>query len=817
MTRFAALPLAVLFALAPAPLLGQPAAEQQARTDLYGDPLPDGAVARMGTQRLCHGAMVNAVVFTPDGRGLLSAGFDGRVILSDPSTGKRLREYYNRGGFRSVAVSPDGKTVAAAGYQGSFRVWDLATGKELAACDSGEAEVVAVAFSPDGKRLASCGMDGMIRTFDPVTGKPIGAWLAEVRPEYPRMRFSPDGKVLASMDGGRPVVSLWDPITGAEVRRLERAQMSLSAIGFTPDSERLIAAYEGVGGLGLWEVKTGKLLKDFGHNGGVVWGLAITPDANSVFAAGLTGQCRRWDLATGKLVRQFQAGQRAVKTLALSPDGQVLASGGNDQVVRLWDAATGKELSLTDRPSEATQAVCFTPDGKGLYTGNRDGWLRLWEVNSGRQLQRIHRVADAATCLVLAPDGSTLAATGVVLQQSITGQPANVSIHFLDTATGRELRSLPGEAHWVGGLAFSPDGKLLASLAKGALRLRDAQSGRDARTLEAPAAKNAYTLAFSPDGAFLAARKEEQTVGIWSVASGKVVREWPVTESSDVGLLFTPDGKRLIGGGNREMVAIWDVATGKLRGRFEGPPAYVYALALSPDGRTLAVAIDAKRVRLWSLATGQRLGEFTAQVDSLAFSRDGTFLATGDLNGSALVWDMRRLQRPKGEADRRPPEVLWAELGEEDPERVYQAFTAFIANAERTVPWLTQRLAPIGRPHAETLTRLIADLDASDFAAREKATAELGRLADLAEPALRIVLVGQPSAEVRRRVERLLDAPMPPGQLQELRAVEVLEAIGTPAARRLLEALARGTEEARLTRDSTAALQRLGQRPTPMP
>jgi hypothetical protein len=160
-------------------------------------------------------------------------------------------------------------------------------------------------------------------------------------------------------------------------------------------------------------------------------------------------------------------------------------------------------------------------------------------------------------------------------------------------------------------------------------------------------------------------------------------------------------------------------------------------------------------------------------------------------------------------------ETLWADLGTDDPVKAQQAIAALVAQAAQTVPFLKERLQPVPRPDPTRLTRLIADLDNARFAARESATRELKRLGELAEPALRKALAERPSPEARRRMEQVLETHKgrrfkpPPGQRRQARAVEVLELIGDPSARRLLEALAGGAPAAPLTRDARGALERL--------
>lgn len=159
--------------------------------------------------------------------------------------------------------------------------------------------------------------------------------------------------------------------------------------------------------------------------------------------------------------------------------------------------------------------------------------------------------------------------------------------------------------------------------------------------------------------------------------------------------------------------------------------------------------------------------------------------------------------------------ALWTELGTTDSLKAERAIAGLAASPERTIPFLQKRVHPVPIAEPRRLARWLADLDSDEFQTREQATRELEKLGDAAEAALRAALEKHPPPESRRRMRWLLQRLKaerlwpPAGRLRILRAVEILERIGTPKARQFLELLARGAPEAALTIDARSALDRL--------
>jgi dipeptidyl aminopeptidase/acylaminoacyl peptidase len=451
-------------------------------------------------------------------------------------------------------------------------------------------------------------------------------------------------------------------------------------------------------------------------------------------------------------------------SVAESPDGTILAAGGQDGAIRFWETATGKELRALTGHSERVKSVAFSTDGKTLVSGGKDKSVRLWDVATGQQRRRLEGHQGEVASVGFSPDGKLLASASL-----------DLTVRLWETASGKELRQLRGHTGAVFCVAFSPDGKTLASAGK------------------------------------------DRIVRLWDVAAGKELRSLRGAKGWLTGVAFSVDGKHLASAGRDQTIRLWEVATGREVHAVETNHGGVLALALARDAKTIAVATGDGAVRLWEVATGKERAVFENHeepVTSVAFAPDGRTLASGGREPAVMIWDVTGLvQRPgsrKGRLSELELDNLWLDLSGNDAARAYRAVWALAAAPRQAVALAKERLHAVS---AEQIARWIADLDSEEFVVREKATIQLEDLAEAAEPALNKVLESQPSLEVRRRVERILEQrkrqTISPLTLRSLRVIEVLERIGTPEARQVLETLARGAPENWPTQEAKAALERL--------
>jgi WD40 repeat protein len=497
---------------------------------------------------------------------------------------------------------------------------------------------------------------------------------------------------------------------------------------------------------------------------------------------------RIWETRTGKQVHEFH-GPPGTAAVALSPDGRLVALAANN-TMSVHEVATGKELQKVSALTSGRNAfarLAFSPDGKILACRATDNSIRLFDVSSGRESRLIWLPAQTAT------------------------DPRVVEVFN----PGRGIAS-----SW-NGMVFSPNGRILAIIG-GNLRnnpyaaapagatiplfLVDVGTGKVVRRIDLPPQPGVAGFAFSPDGRTVATENHDGTISIWEVASGKVRNQF---------------GKAVPGGAQPGVTTGFAAA----RSSVISPVATTSAtLVFGPDGRTLTVKGQSGSVRVYDVITGKSLGALTGHgggVTALALAGDGKTLVTGSTDTMVLAWDMTRFQPEKqapGELKDGEVEGLWTVIGGLEGNLAFGAIHRLSTNSpDQVVAFLGGRLKPTPPVEVGKIDGLIKDLDSSKFRVRQKASDDLEKLGELAEPALRQALAVQPSLEALRRVQRLLDklaggAPLSADQVRLVRAVEVLEQVATPAARQVLTTLAGGAAGALPTREAQAALERLGQK-----
>jgi WD40 repeat protein len=758
------------------------------------------------------------MAFTPDGKTLAAIDRHGAAHLVDMATRKARARWHAHapdGNNPCLAVSPNGKLLAT-GHDRDVKLWDVATGKEAGGLESCS-RVTFLTFSPDGGTLIvgeeHSHRDGLVLwDVESRQGRRLITGHARA---IEWAAFSPDGQMLAT-GGWDRTIRLLD-VTGRRDGTTISGHLSTVADGcFSPDGKTLATASTD-GTVKLWHVATLQELASLKGFPWAIWRVAFSNDGRTLAASGQTGlivchapQPNDEHGTRNDAPQKSRAPLIAANLAALPPEPQP-------------DGAPTKEPRKLSGHTSKVWWVAFSRDGNTLLSVDGGGFLKFWDVATGTRRGSIKAHDSPIRAAALTPDGKLLASVGGVDFQSGEAKLWDVVVQK-DWTTLKERANLQGHTSTVLCLAIAPDGKTLATGSwDHTVKLWDIATGKEKFTLQGHAGL-IHAVAFTPDGKWIASAGWDGVIRLWNAARGREVAAYQAHKDVRImTLAFSPDGRTLSSGGDDGAVKLYELASGKERAAYLAAGGPIVSVAFSPDGRTLAAAGQHGTVRFWDVATLKDRpvrGNHSREIRAVAFNPKGRMLATGGWDKEVRLWDKDAMPSvgptPASSLSDKEAETAWTELAGTDAVKADRAIWRLAAAPGQTVPFLKARLKPDTTAAPPQLGQLIADLDHDEFAVREKATITLEKCGELAIPTVRQALENNPSTEARRRLERLLGQAdslvVVKGALRTLRALEVLEHIGTPEAKQVLEVLSGGTPERRLTREAKAALERLSQR-----
>ncbi len=257
--------------------------------------------------------------------------------------------------------------------------------------------------------------------------------------------------------------------------------------------------------------------------------------------------------------------------------------------------------------------------------------MKLWDAATGKELATLTGHSNAVSSVAFSADGRRIASGS-----------GDHTVKLWDAATGREIATLTGHSNAVSSVAFSADGRRIASGSwDDTVKLWDAATGKELAILTGHS-DHVSSVAFSPDGSRIASGSRDKTVKLWDAATGKEIATFTGHSGLVESVAFSPDGSRIASGSWDNTVKLWDAATGKEIATFDGHSYYVSSVAFSADGRRIASGSEDKTVKLWDAATGKQLTTFeghSGDVNSVAFSPDGRRIASGSEDKTVKLWD----------------------------------------------------------------------------------------------------------------------------------------------------------------------------------
>ena len=575
----------------------------------------DADAGRIRRQLTGHDAR-KALAYSPDGSELAAGCSDGTLLVWDAETGalKAARNEHQKR-INSLVYSPDGKTLLSAGD--GILIWDAEKKELIKSVGERTKTYRALTLSSDGSAVAAAVIYGSFlnnASFIEVRDVDSGALKRRIDPERIdnvfSLSFSPDGRTLAG--GGFFGIELWDVETGEPINVPEKySGVGAWGVHFLPDGER-IALFLGKSIVAL-DLNTGEQFRVMSSEA-IASSEAVSLDGERAALGFNSSAVQIWNLNDGSLHAAFESDNTGpILSAVFSRDSKTLAVGSGDGGVRLWDVAALRYLRrlwLAPYSYQHIESVDFSKDGKTVLGGSFVD-IALWDVATGRFKRALGdeygRHVRNFRPAVYSPDGETIASIRYVFSDD-----GGIIIELRDADTGEATKEIVTDNVWLSMsiMDYSPDGQ---TIAYGGSQFFDVETGRLRATVTHHDTPGCF--AYSPDGQAFAVGHYDGTVTVWNAQTYKRIRTilaQPVIDGTPSyaryvrSVAYSPDGGTLASGGVDGLVRLWEAETGELKAVLKGHTGSIEALAYSPDGRYLVSGAYDGSLLLWNARRGEQ-------------------------------------------------------------------------------------------------------------------------------------------------------------------------------------------------------------------
>ena len=498
------------------------------------------------------------------------------ISIWDAFTGNKIAQLTHDTGIYATSISPDGKYIVTQGFDDTVYIWETNTGKEIARMTH-DGTVNSVDFSPDGKYIVSGSNDNTARVWEISTGKEVARMILDSGPGI--TIFSPNGKYVVT-SSAPSYIRVWDLTTGKEVEYLTPDNMVLN-FTFSPDSKYVAWHNLNDETIEVLGSQSGKEIQSFDTDYNVI-SFTFSPDSKYVVTRGRDNSVNILEIDTHiKVATMTHEG--AILSVDFSPDGKYIVSGSEDNTARVWEISTGKEIARMTHDG-IVNSVAFSPDSKYVISGSDDKTARVWEISTGKEVSFMEYdgwvdfviSGDFEVTITSNWDGAVLRAIETATEEKLPLQGHMVVSHdrrygviaeFGDTSIyiGEVSENEP-YAHMthdatVNSVAISQDGKYVASGSDDkTARVWDSATGSEVSRITHDSKVN--SVSFSPDGKYVVSGSDDNTARVWEISTGKEIAR--MTHDGTVGsVAFSPDGNYVVTDCLDKNARVWEVKTGK--------------------------------------------------------------------------------------------------------------------------------------------------------------------------------------------------------------------------------------------------------------
>ena len=496
-----------------------------------------------------HNNRVTSVAISSDGQILASVSGDNTIKLWSVTTGKEIHTLTGHSSkVTSVAIISDGQILAIGHEDKTIKLWSVTTGREIHTLTGHSKSVTSVAISSDGQILASGSWDNTIKLWSVTTGKEIRT-LTGHPDGVTSVAISSDGEILASSGGDR-TIKLWSMTTGKLIRTLTGHSDCIWCVAISGNGQ-ILASGSSDNTIKIWSIVTGEEIRTLA---GYPVAVAGCNNGEMLVAEAIGSNMKLWSVKTGKEIRTFKNHSSGLSDVAISTDGQMLASQGSGPFglkIQLWSVTQGKKICILGH-SSLIYSLVISSDQQFLASSSFDeNTIKIWDISRTWLLKTIRGRkitlsghSDRVLSLAISTNGEILASGS-----------GDKTIKLWSLTNGKEIRTLNGHSDAVCSVAFSSDGQILASGSVDGIKLWEVATGREIRTFTGHSGV-VFSVAISSDWQILASGSGDRTIKLWNVQTGQEIHNLTHFDRVD-SVAFTPDGNWLAARDSSGNIKIW--------------------------------------------------------------------------------------------------------------------------------------------------------------------------------------------------------------------------------------------------------------------